>query len=102
MIDIIANVLSQRTLLRDARRAQRNESNIISFNTLGDVEFQSELIERNDECILVFDSGQDDPDRILVFSNSELQRIARNSHVFHVDGTFRVCPKPFYQLYTVH
>ena len=31
-----------------------------------------------------------------------MQRIARRSQIIQVDGTFRVCPQPFYQLYTVH
>ena len=38
----------------------------------------------------------------MIFSSSELQINTRNSRIVHVDGTFRVCPRPFYQLYTVH
>ena len=55
-----------------------------------------------DECILVYDSGADDLDRMLIFSNAELQRIARSAKIVHVDGTSRVCPRPFYQLFTIH
>ena len=55
-----------------------------------------------DECILVYDSGADDLDRMLIFSNAELQRIARSAKIVHVDGTFRVCSRPFYQIFTVH
>lgn len=51
---------------------------------------------------LLFDSGVDDFDRILIFGTTEMvQLLNRYTHWF-CDGTFSVSPKVFYQLYTVH
>lgn len=54
------------------------------------------------EPFLRFDSGQDDPDRILIFTtNAGLKDLAR-SRILVSDGTFKTVPDVFYQLYTLH
>ena len=51
---------------------------------------------------LLFDCGAGDENRILIFSRQEaIQLLARNEHWF-MDGTFKLCPQIFYQIYTIH
>lgn len=40
--------------------------------------------------------------RILIFADNELKKYMATCKKFYMDGTFKVCPKPFYQLYTIH
>lgn len=40
--------------------------------------------------------------RILVFCSKEARSIIPNSNIFLSDGTFKICPKPFTQIYTIH
>ena len=46
-----------------------------------------------------FDLGDD---RILVFASDEQIDILQNTDDFLVDGTFKVVPEMFYQLYIIH
>lgn len=51
--------------------------------------------------MILFDSGEDDPDRILAIGNRELLRQLITTTIFG-DGTFDKVPNMFYQLYTWH
>lgn len=53
-----------------------------------------------DEPFLLFNDGTED--RILGFSTAELIHILCDSSVIYMDGTFRVVPSLFLQLYTLH
>lgn len=56
----------------------------------------------NGEPFLLFDSGHGDNERVLIFSTqSNLQLLRENGHWF-MDGTFKVVPEVFFQLYTIH
>jgi len=55
----------------------------------------------NGESFLIFDSGPAD-DRIIIFATNQfLNQLAQSDHWF-ADGTFKVVPKLFYQLFTIH
>lgn len=49
---------------------------------------------------LVCQSGDDD--RILIFCSDLAKRTIKKTHIFLADGTFKIVPKPFSQLYTIH
>lgn len=54
------------------------------------------------EHFVLFDSGQGDEDRIIVFGTaSNLVRLVSCDKWF-ADGTFRTVPNLFYQLYSIH
>ena len=54
------------------------------------------------EQFLIFDSGVGDNERILIFATQQgIRFLSNNSHWF-MDGTFKLCPKIFYQIYTIH
>lgn len=50
---------------------------------------------------LLHDSGAG-PDRILVFGDHELVRAFGRADIWLADGTFKVVPHLFYQLYSIH
>lgn len=72
-------------------------------STLNEVDIQSRFRSTiGGENWLIYDSGSDDDNRILMFSAPyALQRLASSDHWFS-DGTFDSCPSIFYQLYTIH
>ena len=55
-----------------------------------------------EEPFLQYDSGVDDPDRILIFMTESGKKDLENYGHWSADGTFKVCPVIFYQLYMVH
>lgn len=51
---------------------------------------------------LLFDSGVDDTDRILIFGTNENIQHLYFSPYWYMDGTFKTVPKLFQQLFTIH
>ena len=50
----------------------------------------------------LFDSGADDPNRFFIFGTlKNLDMLTENTNWF-ADGTFKIAPKLFYQLTTIH
>ena len=99
--EVIANMPSIRSIARSVRKYRAGTSNSQNFRTVADIVLPDELLQMGNESILFFDSGSEDRERFLIFSNAELQSIAKNGKNFNLDGTFKVAPKIFYQLYTV-
>ena len=56
----------------------------------------------NGEVLLLFDSGNDDADRILVFGTQQTLDVIAEADDLFLDGTFKIVPELFFQLYTVH
>ena len=55
-----------------------------------------------EEPFLLLDSGVDDPERFFIFgTNRGLQLLGQSQH-WYADGTFKVCPQVFFQVYTIH
>ena len=51
---------------------------------------------------LPYDSGIGDDGRILIFASDQGLELLSNSDHWFYDGTFKVCPEIFYQIYTIH
>ena len=56
----------------------------------------------NGEIFLLHDSGNADPRRILIFGTNRTMTLLQQSPHWFMDGTFKIVPELFYQLYTVH
>jgi len=56
------------------------------------------------DSFLLYDSYEDDPEepRIIVFSTRENLRKLGKSKTWYSDGTFKVCPSSFAQIFTIH
>ena len=50
----------------------------------------------------MFDSGLGDQDRIIVFSSPKMRSLLRECNSLYTDGTFKIVPDHFLQLYTLH
>ena len=60
-----------------------------------------QLTENGDQFLL-YDSGVGDPERILIFSSQQAIQFLSSSDHWFADGTFKVCPDIYFQVYTVH
>ena len=70
--------------------------------TLSEIEIPEDFKYIDGELFLQFDSGKDDPTRILIFYTSgNLKKLSENPN-WYCDGTFEVAPTLFTQLYTIH
>ena len=50
----------------------------------------------------MYDSGSEDENRFFMFATKGNLRQLGRSKTWYVDGTFKVCPSLFYQLFTMH
>lgn len=60
------------------------------------------IIPQKFESFLLADYNDMDEGRILVFSNADIKNISDDYEHFLCDGTFKSCPPPFSQIYTIH
>ncbi|KAM7309896.1 uncharacterized protein ISCGN_006879, partial [Ixodes scapularis] len=51
---------------------------------------------------LLHDSGVQDQDRFLIFCSPQMVDVLRTSKKWFADGTFKVAPELFYQVYSLH
>jgi len=52
---------------------------------------------------LIYDSGTEDPERFLIFGQQTLLELLESTHnLWLADGTFKLCPEIFFQLFTIH
>ena len=54
------------------------------------------------EDFLLADTGRDDSGRILIFGDKELIELLQFSKQWLAEGTFKLSPSVFYQIYTIH
>ena len=62
--------------------------------------FQNYKTAEIEEYFLLFDSGLDDPNRILIFGRSSWLNYL-NSEAWFCDGTFKISPPLFEQVYAI-
>ena len=51
---------------------------------------------------LIFDSGVGDVNRMFIFATHEALDLLANSPQWFADGTFKICPEIFFQIYSIH
>ena len=52
---------------------------------------------------LLHDTGKDDKERILIFGQRSLLELMESlDTLWLADGTFKICPEIFFQLFTIH
>ena len=56
----------------------------------------------NGDQFLIFDSSINDHQRIFIYASQLSLRLLREATDWYADGTFKICPELFYQLYTIH
>lgn len=66
-----------------------------------EISITGELAYLNGKPFLRFDN-KDSKSRILIFMSDSGAETLANSMTWHFDGTFKACPKLFYQILTIH
>ena len=98
------NLPSVTTLARNIRAARQERNVPPNPQTRMEIpELPEEYqVTSGGEQFLAFDSGVGDDQRMFIFASPQgLQALGNSEHWF-ADGTFKVCPEVFYQVYTVH
>ena len=100
---IAARLPTERTLKRQIQRTRNRNGRVPPLPTsLQDLNIPEDYKTFDDgELFLLHDSGPS-PQRILIFSTHENLRLLSESQHWFADGTFKVMPSLFHQLYTIH
>lgn len=85
------------------RRRRRNDIPRSDISSVSDITIPDSLKTSTRGCnFVLWDSGADDPGRILMFGTTEnLVLMEVHDHWF-IDGTFKVSPSIFTQVFTIH
>ena len=102
--EVVANVAPEESLKRYVRMTRQDGNQMMRFGNRQEIAFPNEVAHFDllGESIITFDTGREDPQRIIGFSNSELLEITAECQIFQMDGTFKIVPSQFDQLYTIH
>ena len=65
------------------------------------LEERCQVIEAGEQ-FLIFDSGLGDNERTVIFATQQGIHFLYNNSYWFIDGTFKLCPERFYQIYTIH
>lgn len=72
-------------------------------NSLADIVIPDSLKQTTrNEDFLLWDSGDDDEKRILMFGTLANLELLQQHHHWFIDGTFKVAPTIYYQVFTIH
>ena len=99
---VIANLLPQRTLSRTIRKRRQGIVPTSAIQSVTEIFFPEEVLKLGNNSILIYDKGTDSNNRMLIFFTPELLSICRNDTCFNMDGTFKIAPTIYYQLYSIH
>ena len=95
LVDVPQDVLQRlpkRSSLEDNVRAKRRAANPVDPNPPS-LNFQ--MPEKFQDMVL-YDSGHEDPLRILILGKQELMDVLEQAELWLGDGTFDVCPAVYY------
>ena len=102
------STVSKLPQLESVKRTIRNYKSMIIENC-GNPTCTAEIIipekyknSLKGETFLLYDSGFGDQQRIIIYGTLKFIDFLRNCDSWFCDGTFRVVPDPFTQLYTIH
>jgi hypothetical protein len=87
--------------LRDLFTKRRNKLVIGKKNEYDDINENLKLTIGGN-LFLMYDSGFMDENRIVIFSTNLLLEILGGAETWLGDGTFRIAPREFLQVYTLH
>ena len=99
----IANLPPLENMKRTIRNQRGNDLPLNPVNRAGIPDLPQEFqVTMNNERFLLFDSGVGDQNRIILFCTDRALDLLSRSNDWYADGTFRVCPEIFFQVYTIH
>lgn len=94
----------ERVFLLWCRRSQASEQRPHPLpSSVNEITIPNEYALKNDGSqFLVYDSSANSAGRILIFCSPQMGDVLKTSTQWVVDGTFKVAPEVFFQVYTVH
>ncbi|XP_076820927.1 uncharacterized protein LOC143466174 [Clavelina lepadiformis] len=101
----VAAAVGSSTNLRQTIRRKRKatDNNPPAPVNVGELFIPDMLRQTTDQRgFLLYDSGSGDVHRMLIFSTDQFLQTLHDSEHWMCDGTFKVSPSLFYQVYTVH
>ena len=99
--EVLVNLPASQAL---AKRIKRRRSDLFGRENISGTNFEipSQARQYNEnEPFLLADNNNED-NRIIVFGTNEGLKLLHKSRIVVMDGTFKSCPLPFSQLYTLH
>ena len=91
-------IFSKKSIYKHIQNIRKRKN--IETTPLSDC-YNSLKTNRN-ESFCLYDSGSIDKNRIIIFTTEKNMIHLKNSNYWIADGTFKVVPKEYYQLYTIH
>ena len=84
-------------------KRKRENLTIQNPHSVHEIQIPDQLkVTTRGDSFLFWDSGEDDPQRLFVFcTDRNIDTLEQNAHWF-MDGTFKVSPELFVQLFTIH
>ena len=89
---------SKGSLIQMSRRKRRDNNLVEEINPIN----RQFTLPESLRDFLIADTGSEDLERILVFGDKDLVNLLQASKQWLADGTFKLSPTLFYQLYTIH
>ncbi|CAF2997181.1 unnamed protein product [Rotaria sp. Silwood2] len=84
------------------RKRKKNNISLPNPTCFQDIVIPDQLkLTNSGDRFLLYDNEDNDSRIIILSSDDDLKRLSQCDH-WHADGTFRVAPQLFYQLYTLH
>ncbi|XP_068213295.1 uncharacterized protein [Palaemon carinicauda] len=102
--EVVAILPKYQSLQRTVERQRKAKGLPLSPPSyVGEIDIPQELVCTYDgEHFLAYDSGSDDPDRYFIFATHQNLKLMKENKHWMGDGTFKIAPQLFYQLYVIH
>lgn len=99
----IAQLPTDRTLSRAVNKWRQNSDAPKNPNDLCDLNINDACQMDNGKNFLLFDSGtRANNNRLIIFGTRENLKFMAQCSEIYMDGTFKITPRLFHQLYTIH
>lgn len=92
-------IISKNTVYKNIQNIRKRHN--IDINTNENLE-NSNINTNRGKKFCFYDSGSQSSSRIIIFTTVSNISLLKNSSIWIVDGTFKVVPKEFLQLYIIH
>ena len=92
-------ILNKNHIFKNIRNIRKRNSIVVDkTKSLQELNFRT----LRNEPFCLYDSGVYESDRIVIFATERNMVYLKNSRFLIFDGTFKVCPNEFLQLYAIH
>ena len=103
MVNLSETSIASLPRLESVKRTIRRHKSVDQDSTINQASAPDRYMRTlKDETFLIYDSGIGDTDRMLIFSTPKILSLLQESQSWFADGTFKVVPEQFFQLYTIH